>query len=156
MSARWSFLGRVLLGVGLLVLLGGPGPGSVGSCSETESSFASAPQHCVNKGDAICARVRARCVRDGMPDCDANFIACRTPLPMSCRMFSWNPACSPPTQDQADACIDALLRADTLDVPDGEIDTRIEACREVTCAGRSGLHAPEDAGTWTDGSMEGP
>jgi hypothetical protein len=153
-SDRWRWLGRVLCAIVLVMVLGGPGPGSVGSCSETEKTFAEARQYCIYRDEAIARRVRQRCINAGMDGsvCNPPYQMVYENLEANCAAASWPLDCSPPRQAEADACIEALLDMSTLELP----DDMVPGC-DLSCAARGMLLAPADASVpWTDGSTEVP
>jgi hypothetical protein len=167
-GGRMKMVLRALVAVGLLVLLGGPGPGSVGSCSESEPDIANAPQYCVDKNEALCRRTLVMCGR-GIPACDNAYLRCVNgapaemppfpPLVERCSGAAWPGSCRPPTKTQAQGCIRALLADDPdhLSVPNDQVFMRFPECAEIQCTSTTrSLVAPPDASVPADGSTEVP
>ncbi len=97
-----------MVGTLLFLFLGGPTPGSVGSCTEG-TSIADPVQHCQDKEAWTCARRRAR----GDLASDAEEMACISRITATCSGASWPVGCEP-TQQQSDACIAAMSDGSTL------------------------------------------
>jgi hypothetical protein len=168
-GGRMKLAWRFLAAVGLLVFLGGPGPGSVGSCSETKPDVADAPQYCVNKNEALCRRTLVMCGR-GVTACDNAYLRCTNGAPMEmppfpplierCAGAAWPATCRPPTASQASRCIAALLASDPahLSVPNDQVFMRFPECAEIQCTSTTrSLVAPTDASVpMPDGSTEVP
>lgn len=99
-----------VVGVLLFLFLGGPTPGSIGDCGAGES-FAKPVEHCQKKKAWTCARRSAR--GDISP---AENTACLSNVSIVCAPANWPVGCLP-SQQQSDACIAALMNADTLGTP---------------------------------------
>jgi len=143
-----------LLGVSLFLLLGGPTPGSVGNCTTAEQ-YADSVEHCQQKEAWTCARRRAR----GDLASDAEEMACISRITTTCSGAAWPPGCQP-TQQESDACIQAMSDGSTLGgrgecYPDslscGEppiVQPGCAACDQPAecnlCSGRSALTSGED------------
>jgi hypothetical protein len=134
-------LGFGVVGVALFLVLGGPGPGSVGDCTQG-ASIADATQHCRNAGAWRCARRRAR--GDITEEEERE---CVSMVEANCPGTNWPAGCAP-TQQQADACI-AALSVDPGPPGCTTCDNPPE-CANL-CAGSSALtsgdpESPKDAG----------
>ncbi len=105
---------RVPLGVALLLVLGGPAPGSVGNCNDGIRGEPSADPmtHCTLLGAWVCARMAGR----GEITSDESAACAETKRAM-CQGINWPMGCSP-TQAQSDNCIRALQNAGRLSEPD--------------------------------------
>lgn len=129
MTERRSFLvpGRVLLGIVLVLLLGGPTPGAVGDCSDDEGAFVPASDWCFEKEAWLCERRRAQGTYT-----DAERDNCLELLNTSCPGRTWPDGCTPPTEQTTRACIAALMSVDRL----GEAEADIVECKsEIICGG---------------------
>lgn len=151
----WTLIG----GVAAVLLLGGPSPGSIGSCSQTEEQFMSAPQHCANTRAATCAR-RLRCCLTtaatpaAQQACTDTYNACRAPIVAECSPAAWPSDCIPPTADESMQCVSAMLDVGRTDSACAAmmIDRVEPECMNL-CERRAALVAPDDAGM-PDGSTE--
>jgi len=132
---RTSFR-RALVGALLLMGLGGPSPGAVGSCGG-EISTADPVQFCANRRIAECSRALAR--GDALPPAPApcvddpatsynesepavcNWVFCIEQVPNRCSMANFAGCNPPPTQAIADDCIAALTSVERLPQPTAEI-----------------------------------
>ena len=144
-------LRRALAGALLLLGLGGPSPGAVGSCGG-ELSTVDAVQFCANRRVAECNRGRARgdaqaapptpCADDpATPENEAdpticNWRYCLEQVPSRCSMASWAGCNPPPSQAVAEACLLALTSFDRLAQPTAEI---AECNIEIICPSGAGL-----------------
>lgn len=126
MTSRWTTGGRLVLAVGLFVMLGGPAPGSVGSCSD-ETEIADAVQFCVDRKSWSCQRRWARGELD-----DAERDACLVPIEDDCRGSAWGTDCIAPTTNQTEACIGALSDPGRLSTPEADL---VECQRSTLCGG---------------------
>jgi hypothetical protein len=145
-------------GVAAVILLGGPAPGSIGSCSETEEQFMSAPQHCANTRAATCAR-RLRCCLTTAPTpaeqmaCTNTYNDCRAPIVPECRPSAWPSDCIPPTVQESEECVMAMLDVGRTDSACAMmmIDRPEPECVDL-CERSAALVAPDDAGMPDAGS----
>lgn len=115
---------RVVLALGLVLLLGGPTPGAVGSCGDDSAPFADLRMYCETRELLSCERRRLRgefetSPRDPQAEKDA-FDGCLLDATLGCASRFWAPGCRPTTR-QANACIAALQSYDTLDVEESEL-----------------------------------
>jgi hypothetical protein len=117
----------VLLGIVLVLLLGGPAPGAVGSCEDDEGSFVPADEWCAEKGTWTCQRRWAQGTLTN-EERDACIETVRDTGPGS----TWPADCTPPSRQKADACIGALMSVDRLDEDEASI---IECRTETLCSG---------------------
>lgn len=102
---------RVGAGLLLFLLLGGPSPGAVGECgADVRNEAADEEEFCRDFLEWIFIRAAERQEIDDTLRDD-----CRRQLPQICE-GSRLPRCSP-TIRQADACINALSAAETLETP---------------------------------------
>jgi len=122
------------LAAGLWVLLlAGPSPGAVGSCSGGDGLDDPAPlrDYCREREELVCVRGQMRreytvdaqddCRRDAIERCDTRF---------------WYDSCRPTVRD-TEACLIALRLVETLDSTVDEIDecnTPALACAETAAA----------------------
>ncbi len=114
------------MGVLLVLLLGGPTPGAVGSCSDNDEVIG-AVEWCVEKEGWICERRGAQGTYD-----DDEVDACLRGVEPSCQGRTWPPDCVPLTRRVAQACIDALGSIDRLGTAEGDL----EECKlETLCGG---------------------
>ena len=108
---------RALVGVALFAWLGGPTPGSIGSCSES-TTVTDPEQFCLDQHALFCERdFRAERIDDGEYD------TCLEDVQGECLGFTWNPAtCDPPpTRIETDACISALRSEERLELKNSMI-----------------------------------
>ena len=126
MTGRWQAVFRGALGVLLVLVLGGPAPGSVGSCAE-DSPTADAVQFCVDRKSWSCQR---RWARGELNDAERD--ACLVPVEDDCRGSAWGTDCIPPTTRQTEACIGALSNPDRLATPESDL---VECQRSTLCGG---------------------
>jgi len=115
---------RIGVAVGLIVLLGGPTPGAVGSCGEDSAPFADLQEYCETRELLSCERRRLRgefqvTPRDPAAEKQA-FDACLLDATLGCASRFWAPGCRPTTR-QVNACIAALQSYDTLDVEEADL-----------------------------------
>lgn len=106
---RCSASSRVVAGIALFLVLGGPAPGSVGSCGE-EDMGVSAEEWCRTKNAWICER---RWARNELTD--EQKAQCRAEIPALCSGATWPADCMPPTRRATEACEGALSDRDRLD-----------------------------------------
>jgi hypothetical protein len=102
---------------------------------DSSGPAADAPQHCVNRAEALCRRERQRCIEGGMTPldtCNTDYVSCTTPIAGGCSGATWPSSCVP-TQSAADACIDALLDPSTLSIADADVNRLIPDCARVVC-----------------------
>jgi hypothetical protein len=157
---------RAFVGALLLLALGGPSPGAVGSCGG-EISTADPVQFCANRRVAECSRALARgdalppaptpCVDDPAtaynesepPVC--NWVFCVQQVPNRCSMASWAGCNPPPTQAIADDCLAALTSVERLPQPTAEI---AECNLDVICpSGAALLESLTEEGAAIDDSV---
>lgn len=103
---------RAALGVALFVCLGGPTPGSVGSCSK-DSEISDPEQFCLDEHALFCERdFRAERISED------EYNACLDSVQDDCMGFTWNPvSCDPPpTIIETKACISALRSEERLEL----------------------------------------
>lgn len=100
---------RVLAGIALVIVLGGPAPGSVGACGE-EDVGVSAEQWCRTKNTWICER---RWARGEITDDEK--AQCRADIPGICSGATWPADCVPPTRRETESCEAALGDPTRLD-----------------------------------------
>jgi len=115
-TRRATIAARVALGAVLILVLGGPSPGSVGGCTD-DPTFANAEAFCIDKNEWICQRRWARAEID-----DAQRNSCLDMVPGMCLGTTWPTDCDPPpTVSQTGACIDRLRSASQVETPVSEI-----------------------------------
>lgn len=105
---------RLLFALLVLLMLGGPTPGAVGSC-DAEDSEADLYAFCRSREELTCWR---RGLRRELTDNAVN--QCRIDAIEKCQQSTWAPGCKP-TQRQADACINALRAMDTVQTKESKI-----------------------------------
>jgi len=128
MSAWPKRLRSLGLGALLALVLGGPTPGSVGSCDQ-DAQTANAEQFCRARKDLACQRRYARGEID-----QAAEMACRAGVDAECVGAAWPADCDPPpTTVQTRACIAALANSERL----SEAENAIPECLTSTLCGRS-------------------
>jgi hypothetical protein len=122
----------------LLLGLGAPTPGAVGSCGGDDlSETADLQSYCIAREDLVCVRRGERgelsavgvdkCRRDALEVCPRRW---------------WSPECRP-TEREARACLNALRSLDTLSTPEGEI----EECQvSALCRARESTPIANDPG----------
>lgn len=125
MSAR-RMGSRMALGVLLILVLGGPAPGSVGSCSE-DATVADPVQFCVDRRSWSCQR---REVRGELTEDERD--ACLAAVDAECAGTTWGSDCIPPTTRKTDACIGALSDGSRLSTPESEL---VECQLSTLCGG---------------------
>jgi len=110
---------RVLLVGLILLMLGGPTPGAVGSCGAKDGE-ADLFSFCREREELTCWRrgLRRELTEKAVNECRANAIE-------QCRLRVWAPECRP-TERQANACINALRAMDTVQT----VENRIGECKE--------------------------
>jgi hypothetical protein len=113
---RKAVLVRAGFGVLLMLLLGGPTPGAVGSCgSDDLSGLADIQRYCAQREQLVCVRRNLRKeITNGERD------DCRRAALKQCSSRSWAPECHP-TEREARACLNALSDLDTVKTPEDEI-----------------------------------
>ncbi len=116
---------RLVVGALMLLFLAGPTPGAVGSCG-AEEGFADLLSYCREKEELICWRRELRGEFGGDPQ---GVVDCRRQARRECEERFWPPDCRP-TERQANACINALSSADTVETAESEI---AECEREALC-----------------------
>jgi len=109
---RWAL--RLLAAGVIAAPRTGPAPGNVGGCGQ-EPPIADAAEFCNDKRWWQCRRdnVFGRLS-------DEEFTACITPIESECAGASWESGCTP-TQQQADACLTLLQRADLGNLTNEEL-----------------------------------
>jgi hypothetical protein len=122
----------------LVLLLGGPTPGAVGSCSGEGKldAFADLQSFCKEREQLECVR---RALRKELTTQQRD--DCRRAAIMDCEQRSWAPGCHP-TERQADACLNALRSLDTLSTKEKDI---AECNQQALCTTRHAAQA-SDAG----------
>lgn len=126
---KWNGAWRLLTGIALVLVLGGPAPGSVGSCDE-ENPFVDAVEWCVEKNGWLCQRRWARGELD-----DAERDMCLTQVQPMCQGATWGADCPmPPAKIQTNACVAALASVERLDEP---ADSIVECQLSTLCGGGS-------------------
>lgn len=118
---------RGLAGVVLLLVLGGPAPGSVGACGE-DSELVEPVGYCKRREQIICARQLARGEVDRI-----GYETCVLEAQAVCERRIFAPECRP-TQRQADACLRALRSTETLQTPADQVE---ECSTEALCRSRT-------------------
>lgn len=116
---RWALR---LLAAGVIgAALTGPAPGNVGGCGQ-QPPIADAVQFCNDQRWWQCRRdnVFGRLT-------DEEFSACIAPIEAECAGAAWEAGCNP-TQDQADACIMLLMRADLGNLTNEELLSTYGEC----------------------------
>lgn len=111
---------RALLSLALLLVLGGPTPGAVGSCGEDSAPFADLNDYCNKRELLSCERRRLRGEFAVMADPTGAFDACLLNSGLTCQSRFWAPGCRPTTR-QVNACIAALQSYDTLEVEEADL-----------------------------------
>jgi hypothetical protein len=125
---------RVLFAVLVLLILGGPTPGAVGSC-DAEDSDADLYAFCRSREELTCWR---RGLRRELTENAVN--QCRVDAVAKCQQSSWAPGCKP-TQRQADACINALRAMDTLQTK----ESKIAECKQKSICTATEIKKPSAA-----------
>jgi hypothetical protein len=135
-ARRKALLVRTGFGVLLMLLLGGPTPGAVGSCGTDDlDDFADIQRYCAKREQLVCVR---RNLRKEITNAQRD--DCRRAALKQCASRSWAPECHP-TEREALACLNALSDLDTLHTPEAEIH---ECSTEALCT----LHyEPKPGGT---------
>jgi hypothetical protein len=115
-SRRKALLVRAGFSVLLMLVLGGPTPGAVGSCGTDDlAGFADIQRYCAQREQLVCVRRNLRKeITNGQRD------ECRRAALKQCASRSWAPECHP-TEREARACINALSDLDTLKTPEDKI-----------------------------------
>ena len=128
---------RAAVGVLLVLGLGGPSPGHLGSCGAT--SAADPVQFCTSKETYVCARECG----SGRWDAAMRMTMCGTDAVIAsrCAGFGFPPGCLP-TQVQASACFEALRNPDRLGTPFLDITE----CNSTTLCSSSALTSTEPEG----------
>jgi len=112
---------RILSGLGLVLLLGGPTPGAVGSCGEESAPFVDLNEYCETREALSCERRRLRGEFPSTSEQDPEFKECvRVAYQDLCPLRFWAPGCRPTTR-QVSACLGALRSFDTLDVEEDDL-----------------------------------
>jgi hypothetical protein len=132
----------------LVVLLGGPTPGAVGSCgSDDLDNPADLEAYCTERDQLVCVR---RSLRGELSQVERD--DCRRLAIAQCQDRFWLQGCEP-TRRQARACLNALRSFDTLDTR----EDKIEECSISTLCGIRIVDAgtPRDAAAGDpDGGLE--
>lgn len=116
---RWALR---LLAAGVIgVSLTGPAPGNVGGCGQ-QPPLADAFTHCAEKRRWQCRRDHAF-----MRISDQDFATCLEPIERECAGAQWDGGCTP-TQDQSDACLLLLQRADLGHLTTEELLSTYDDC----------------------------
>jgi hypothetical protein len=124
---------RLLAAFLLLLLLGGPSPGAVGSCEERRR-LAELRPYCEEREQLVCWR---RYLRGELGGGEREVNECRATAISRCQNRYWPPDCRP-SERQTDACLNALRSYDTLDIPESEI---AECSVETLCQATGELQA---------------
>jgi hypothetical protein len=120
---------RLAAGVVILLALGGPTPGYIGSCDAGGARVADPAQFCVDKRSAECARdLSAMRITMEM------YNACSATLLSECNGFNWAAGCSP-SPETADACLAALRDPSRL----GTLNSEIVECNAASLCGAAPL-----------------
>jgi hypothetical protein len=116
LARRRELLVRAGFGVLLVLVLGGPTPGAVGSCgNDSLSGQADLQSYCSEREQLVCVRRNLRReITDGERD------ECRLAAIQQCASRSWAPECRP-TERQARACLNALSALETVRTPENKI-----------------------------------
>ncbi len=135
---------RLLSAIGLMLLLGGPTPGAVGSCGDESAPFADLREYCETRELLSCERRRLRgefLLSPPDPAMEkAAFDDCLLQASLDCQNRFWAPGCRP-TVRQVNACIAALQSYDTLEVEEADLpECKTSALCTVTML-------PSDGGT---------
>jgi len=117
-----SILARALTAALLLLVLGAPGPGHVGSCSDSTDAAADPEVFCRSRKTWVCARLQAAAAMcaGAPPFSQAEYDDCRARIPADCAGARF-PADCRVTKRQTDACIDALSRMENVCIPEAMI-----------------------------------
>jgi hypothetical protein len=113
-GARFYTSARSILCGLILLMLGAPAPGAVGSCG-AEDSAADLITFCRAREELTCWR---RGLRLELSEEAVN--QCRVDVIKECRQRVWAPECKP-TQRQADACIYALRDVETVQTAENKL-----------------------------------
>ncbi|MCA9582224.1 MAG: hypothetical protein KC416_10555 [Myxococcales bacterium] len=120
-----TWIRRAAVSVALLAFLGGPTPGSIGSCSDLPS---------ISEPQEFCVEQRALyCLRDREADRidEDEYDACLGAVEGDCNLFNWSDDCFPPPTDlERQACISALQSRERLATPN---DMIVECSFESLC-----------------------
>jgi hypothetical protein len=110
---------RALFALIILLMLGAPTPGAVGSCG-AEDGEADLFSFCREREELTCWRrgLRRELTEKAVTECRENAIE-------QCKQRVWAPECRP-TERQAEACINALRSLDTVQT----VESRIAECKE--------------------------
>jgi hypothetical protein len=131
----------------LVLLLGGPTPGAVGSCTGEGKldAFADLASFCKESEQLKCVR---RALRKELTTQQRD--DCRRAAITDCEQRSWAPGCHP-TERQARACLNALRSLDTLSTKEKDI---AECNQRALCTAQP---APRtvDAGAAADAGTAG-
>lgn len=119
---------RLCAALGLLLLLGGPTPGAVGSCGDDLSGFADPDEFCRAREDLTCIR---RSLRGDLTEEGRD--TCRRQVEALCAQRTFAPDCRP-TRRQAEACLNALRARSTVDIKESELD---ECNTRALCTART-------------------
>ena len=143
-----TFAVRGALAACVFVLLGGPTPGSVGSCSET-SAYVDPVQFCKDRKFWSCQR---QWVTGAIND--DQLAVCLEPIEATCAGSTWDACDPPPTNRRGKACINALRDMDRVAIPEGDLS---ECQTAVLCgfesASLSAVAAPGVVG-WQQDAVE--
>ncbi len=132
-----SLAARAAIAALLLLVLGAPGPGHVGSCSDSTDAAADPEVFCRERKGWICARLRlAGGDADGDPPgaCagapayeQSQFDDCRARIPTDCSGARFAADCTV-TERQTAACVEALSLQANVCIP----EEMIAECRFCT------------------------
>lgn len=117
-----SIFGRAAIAALLLLVLGAPGPGHVGSCSDATDAAADPEAFCRARKTWLCARQQAAypMCAGAPPFTQAQYDECRARIPADCSGARFPSDCFV-TKRQTDACIDALSRMENVCIPEDMI-----------------------------------
>ncbi len=139
---RAGMVRRALVATSLLLLLGGPTPGAVGSCGEESAPLVDLVDYCVDRELLSCRRrqLRGELNDDTYADCADDVVR------VICPSRFWAPGCRPTTR-QANACIEALRSYDTLQIEERDLpECKVSALCTIEMQ-------PSDASMRQDGGM---
>ena len=100
-----------------MFLLGGPTPGSIGSCADAPE-LGDPEDFCTDQRALFCLRDREAERID-----DEEYETCLGMVADDCNQFNFSDECfPPPTKLKQDACLSALQSVDRLGTPNDEIE----------------------------------
>ncbi len=127
---------RAAAGTVILLALGGPTPGYIGSCDASGPRVADPAQFCVDRRQAECARDYY-----GMRISADMYNACAMTIESSCAGFNWTAGCSP-SPETAGACVSALREMSRV----GTATAMIPECYMESLCGAAPLVSPDPDG----------